>query len=219
MAIAWEQNVSPWAGNNVAGRTSALFTPLNAGDFILLSAATSDGINQALTATGTGTYTSENQTNATGSSTWAMFVNSNASNAANQTIVLNDTASGECLGVALIYSGVGSVTYAVNTVASPGLGAGAITGTTVLVPSGSILLAICGDANFNSPTISSTSGTNRVTTGSFPSYIATEYAGAGSNITPAFTTGANGTDTYVVQQWMLNLPVGSSPILMGGICL
>jgi hypothetical protein len=93
------------------------------------------------------------------------------------------------------------------TRSAPGTGSGAITGTAVSVPTGSILLALCINRSNHTNAISSPTGTVRASgtsTALVDAYCITEYAGAGSNITPTFTDATNGgTDLYGIVQFIV----------------
>lgn len=106
------------------------------------------------------------------------------------------------------YSGVSTVTAAATDVATPGTSSGAILGTSISVPTGGVLLALCVDI-LNAGTITTPTGTSRgAGTISGVNYCAAEYTGIGSSITPTFTT-VTGTDSFIVLQWLLT-PSGAA---------
>lgn len=142
----------------------------------------------------------------------ATALNSSATAGA-QTVTVSSNSSGDfSVGMALEYSGVSSVSSSETLPNTPGTGAGAIQGTAVTVPTGSILVAICLD-NHSTTVPTATAGTSRgsgVVATSF-GYAIAEYAGAGSSITPSFTSAAGGTSQFSVVQWVLT-PSGGSTV-------
>lgn len=208
MSIAFQQILSAqFAG--APPLASASFTPNAAGDTILTFGYTSDGINENILITGASTYAQELNYNTGGAQTLSISASVSCAAGA-QTATANDSSAGFIVvSGALEYSGVSSIgsggTPASN--AAPGTGAGAILGTSVTVPSGSVLIAWCADVSAGAETITSTAGTSRLSNSGAISTNIAEYVGTGAAIQPAFTAGANGGNTYVVMQVML---VGSA---------
>lgn len=112
-------------------------------------------------------------------------------------------------GWALLYTGVVGIASATDKRnVTPGTGAGAIVGNTVNVPTGSVLVALCMDLTQSSTSITNTAGTSRQSgngASTATTFNITDYAGAGANITPAFTDSTNGgTHNYDVVQILLS---------------
>jgi hypothetical protein len=130
-----------------------------------------------------------------------------------QTFTISDNLSNfDEIFTGIEYSGVGSITNgAMTDNNNPGTGAGAIVGASVVVPTGSILIANIMEGTSNE-TVTAVGGTTRASNANNPVYCWVEYAGAGAAIQPAFTAATNGTLDYTVVQFILN-PVTS---LAGG---
>jgi hypothetical protein len=211
MSIAFQQFITPWSGTTPAA--SGSFTPYAAADVLLPFGF--DFINTGVTITfsGTGTYSTLQTINdSLAGATFAIGVNLDSSASSQTTTVTSSTSGDSMYGALLDYSGVGAVSGAIVDRQSPGSGSGAILGTSVSVPIGSVLIAICVDMNLGTA-ITSPSGTNRAS-GSWPAgnsfeYTVTEYAGAGSAIQPSFTS-ASGDHDFIVGQWLLTPSGGSS---------
>lgn len=110
---------------------------------------------------------------------------------------------------AVEYSGVSRVSnYALNRTATPGTGVGAIPGTPVVVPVGSVLAGLVinvsgGTANMTSPAANiNAAGVE----GNSEYYAWFDYQGAGASITPTFTSVDGATMFYVVFQFLLTPP-------------
>jgi hypothetical protein len=133
-----------------------------------------------------------------------------------QTFTLNDQiANFDQLFTGIEYSGVGSITNSVMTNnASPGLGAGAIVGASVTVPTGSLLISSPSEGSMNETiTVATAGSTNRGSSAANPVYYWAEWQGTGAAIQPTFTTSANGTLEYTVWQFILNpLNFSSGPL-------
>lgn len=210
MSATYQQVIAPWVG--VGPSTSGSFTPNAAGDALLVFVADFNGAVSAVKATGTGSYSlisppgQYNENNQLTS--WALWANSSAT-AGSQTITTEDIGGpGDyIMGLGLDYSGVTAIAGAANQQASPGTGVGAIVGTSVSVPSGSVLVAMLMEFNSTATIPTNTAGTVR-SSGQVPvfnwAYSVVEYAGAGSAIQPAFTDATNGgTKNYIVTQFLL----------------
>jgi hypothetical protein len=207
MSVDWIRTVTPW--ENATPSTSGAFTP-TAGDTLITYGMDGSSATASLVFSGSeaGSWSELNPPGNYGDTsgdTHGLGVNLSCA-AGSQTVTVTSAGSTFLLGFAWEYSGVGSVSSVSGVQRNaPGTGAGAITGTSVTVPTGAVLLATCIDIT-GTPTISSPSGTNRGS-GSNDGimYCATEYAGAGSPITPTFTT-TGGSDNYVVLQVLLSPP-------------
>jgi hypothetical protein len=201
MTIAFVLTIPLFAAT--APAPSASFTP-NAGDLILPLAITSDEVNAAITFTGTGSYSSIIQGNsASAASTAAIGANTSATGGA-QTFTLSDAIAGFLIGTGVDYSGVTSLSNSASAdLPTPGAGANAILGSSISVPTGSVLVAICWNASGVSDTITTT-GTSRGSNASGTSYRIAEYVGAGASIQPTFTATGGATGNYILQQIMLN---------------
>jgi hypothetical protein len=208
-------NLGVWQfGNNgFANLLSPIYTPLP-GDTMLVFATGPNfsGSAENITFVGTGTKFA-NISNANGLFQGVNFNHSIASGISlgvPQTILIYNNILNYGYGVAVEYANVGIVTG--NTVVSntPGTAVGAITGVSVNVPTGSLLVAICFNVsqNANNDTGYITDASGGLTRSIYqytPAYCITEYAGAGSNIQPSFTDANNGvTANYAVAQWLLN---------------
>jgi hypothetical protein len=123
-----------------------------------------------------------------------------------QTFTLNDNISNfDRMTSGIEYSNAGAISNATITENNnPGLGAGAIVGASVSVPTGSILVACVIEASGAETITDTAGGTNRGSQNTSPIYYWAEYAGAGSAIQPKFTTSANGGSDYQVFQFIIN---------------
>jgi hypothetical protein len=219
VSVAWVQTVTP-AGTTSPAVTGS-FTP-SAGDQIPVFGANTSGSATTMTVTGTGSYSSLATLLSDGATgkTLQPWANSNCSGGA-QTVT-NTGATGNAMFIwAFEYSGATSVTAQTSVLrSSPGAGTGAILGTSVTVPAGAILLALCTCESTTTATITSPSGTNRGsgTVASTLPYCVTEYAGAGAAIQPSFTCSVGASNSFAVMQILLQ-PSTAAPVLMGGICL
>lgn len=193
-----------WGGSSPT--TSASYTPGGAGNSLFFLAASGGGNSIAFVMTGSVSSGFSNLAtlSPTGGGTRTLIDCASCASGA-QTFTVNDQISNfDNVFEGIEYSGVGSISNAALTnVASPGTGAGAILGASVVVPTGSLLIACCYEGT-SGETVSSVGGTSRGSGASNPVYAWVEYAGAGSAIQPAFTTASNGTLTYLVAQFMLN---------------
>lgn len=189
---------------------SSSFSP-QAGDTIIVHNASGGSAYPPTGVTGTGTYTQLGSIlNDLNSDALGFWINANAAAGA-QTTTLNGVSGHLLWGTVWDYRGVGSVSNPViKTVSSPGTGVGALAGDPVSVPAGSVLLVLVYDSSSatigTTITASAPSGTNRVSyTGTSVndfSWTLQEYAGAGTNITPAFTVSV-GTDNYAIAYMVL----------------
>ena len=129
--------------------------------------------------------------------------------AGSQTVTFTNGA-GFNQGTAIEYSGVTSLSNgsAVER-SSPGTGAGALLGNSVVVPTGSWLYAIAWQENGTMSTVTNTAGNSRQSASSGLSFNMVDYAGAGSAIQPAFTVGT-GTAGFVIVQLIMNPPAGAT---------
>ena len=214
MSIAFVQAIPGWgAPANTSPATSGSFTA-NASDAILVVAADVDNSNQTLTVTGTGSYTVVNPPgtfNDVDFCTWQTAVNAAASSGAQTISIASGDAQNYGFGVAMEYSGVVGVSAAENSQASPGTGAGAVVGVSVLVPVGSVLVAMTTNVRSASrhPTVATGtlrgSGNVGYVGGTQVAYCIAEYAGTGVNIQPSFTTDpAGGADPHTTVQFLLS---------------
>lgn len=196
--------------------TSGSVTPNNTGNYFGFVNLTADGANEniQMTSSAGGTYTSQAQFNDPTPATWA-YINCLACAAGAQTFTVTENSSGfVAIYYGFEYSGIASVSncFITNNVA-PGTGAGAILGVSVLVPTNSLLIAVCMEP-INSETITAAAGTSRDSSVFNPSFIHVDYAGTGASIQPTFTTSANagaGTN-YLVFQIIAAPPAGGVPI-------
>lgn len=208
MTITYVQTITPWtASTNPAA--SGSFTPA-AGDAILVAGVDYTNGSETMSFTGTGTYSlltppgsfTDNNGNSLG-----IGANSSASSGAQTTSVASSGfGNDEMFGFAIEYAGVSSIGGNENLVEAPGTGTGAITGVATLVPTGSILVALCIAVGGVS-TAPTTTGTSRGSgsVGSTVGYCFAEWAGSGGSITPAFTApSGGGSGHYDVMQWLLS---------------
>jgi hypothetical protein len=191
--------------------TSGSFTA-NVGDLLLTNAiALASGFT--FTYSGTGIFSPVTGAYLNGANASAGFGANLSATAGAQTLTFTCSA-GFAQGVAIEYSGVGTISNgAANEVASPGTGAGALLGTSVVVPSGSLLYAIAWQENGTISTITNTAGTSRQSSSSSIAFNQVDYVGTGAAIQPAFTVGT-GTAGFIIVQAILN-PAGIPPVLMG----
>ena len=208
MAITFQQVIPPFSAGS--GNASPAFTPISGSDELAMFIWDgSTGNSPTVTGTGTGAWV-------TLSSNASQVQQSTAYNlgpigAASQTITVSDAGGSFPNCYPTEYSGVGTVTNGVGIYRpTPGAGAGLILGTSISVPTGSTLIALC--VNYGDSTAITTSNGNSRGTGTLGGnyYIYADYAGAGSAIQPAFTCTAGGTDNFHVIQMMLNPPAGNN---------
>jgi len=219
VSVSWVQTVTPVGTTSPA--VTGSFTP-SAGDQIPVFGANTSGSATTMTVTGTGSYSSLATLLSDGSTGKTLQPWANSSCSGGAQTVTNTGAAGNAMFIwAFEYSGAATVSAQTSVLRSnPGTGAGAILGTSVTVPAGAILLALCTCESTVTATITSPSGTNRGagTVASTLPYCVTEYAGTGAAIQPAFTCSVGGTNSFGVQQILLQ-PSTAAPVLMGGICL
>jgi hypothetical protein len=200
--------IPTWGGASPA--VSGSYTPGGAGNSLFFLAASGGGNSIAFLMTGSASsgFNDLATLSPTGGGTRTL-IDCPSCAAGAQTFTINDQiANFDNVFEGIEYSGVGTITNAALTnVANPGTGVGAILGASIVVPTGSLLLACCYEGT-SAETITNTSGTSRGSSASNPIYNWVEYTGAGSAIQPAFTTSANGTLTYLVAQFILSPPVG-----------
>ena len=201
MAIVYVQTITAW-GAAPEPLASGSFTA-NVSDCILVYGAdytVTSGVTIGFS--GTGSYlvlTPPGQFSDVESEPSALGWNSSAT-AGSQTITVSSTGSGDLVvGRAVEYSGVSTVSAAETSQSKPGTGAGAILGTSVTVPVGSVLVAIAVDLD-GGGTVTATSGTTR---SSDSASCVTDYAGTGAAIQPAFTGSNGANDHYIVVQWLM----------------
>jgi hypothetical protein len=209
MAVAWVQTVTPWSATATTA-TSGSFTPTSGNALVAFCYGSG---TLSYSGSGTGTWTAIFQTNDSFGSPHGCGDNPTCGGGS-QTITVHQTASTTVFGWAFEYSGAGSFSGTSNETDVPGTTSGAIKGTSVVVPTGSVLLALCADiTGTGGSSISSPSGTNRgaATIGAV-TYCVTEYAGTGAAIQPTFTDINNGgTDDYFITQILLS-PAGTTPL-------
>jgi hypothetical protein len=202
--VASQSGLQPVAGDQLVGLGYMVETGGTASESVTWSSNISPG------------WTAQGALQNPISTDWAQWSFSNGRTGAVET----DTVTGAGTGITafwvdafeLEYRGIAASGTSQNissvSRAGPGTGSGAILGTSVTVPAGSILLAFCTNRGNHTNAISSPSGTTRrsgTSTALLSAYCITEYAGAGSAIQPSFTDSVNGgTDTYVVVQIILN---------------
>jgi hypothetical protein len=208
VTIAFRQLITPWSGASPA--VSDAFTPVAAGDALIFVSS-----YYAAAFSGTGTYYQVGTPfpfTDLAYDDWSTGYNLSATAESQTTTATAGTAGDGVIAQGIEYSGVAAVSASIVNVPAPGTGANAIAGTPVTVPTGSVLVALCANANGDADTIT-TSGTNRGSgAGDFNlSYCWGEWTGAGSSITPTFTT-LDGTDNFVVVQWLLT-PASSGAAL------
>jgi hypothetical protein len=124
-------------------------------------------------------------------------------------------ASGDGIaGVGTEYSGVGSIGSAASTLQiAPGTGAGAIQGSAVTVPAGSVLVAFVSDLSGSANTI--TAANSRTARASESgdrfnyAYAFGEWMGIGASVTPTFT--ATNDSNFIVILFLLT-PSGPEPL-------
>jgi hypothetical protein len=212
MSIAFVQNVTTWLGHTSA--TSGSFTP-SAGDCILIAGCDDSNYPETLTISGSsGSYlvlTPPGTFDDDFGDTWQLAYQNGAA-AVSQTVTVATSGSGDTLiNFGGDYSGVASVSATENAQAQPGTGAGAIVGVSVNVPTGALLVALCVDVTGGAsptavPTAVGASATRISGDIDNCGYLWAEWAGAGANIQPAFTSTAGATDYFTVVQWLL-LPI------------
>lgn len=221
--VTFVQTANPSGGAffyTTSPQTSQSFTP-GAGDALIAFGLSPAGASPITGVTGTGTYSLIGSTDVdSGGNYLGLYANSSAS-AGSQTAMI---AGVDRVGMLLCdCSNVGSIASPVYTNNdSPGTGAGAVTGSPVVVPTGGMLLALCYNSTTNVTTavITGTAGTSQLnqTGGNPPSLALQSYAGAGSSVTPAFTiSGAGaGTESYTVIQVLLS-PISTTVTASAGV--
>jgi hypothetical protein len=218
MAIAYVGTGSPstgsiwyWYGNGPQFASSYL--PVN-GNTMLAVACNRIGTGKTVVLTSTvGTYT--NLVTANGSAvTGAMFDSINVPNSA-QVLTVDSSPTGDfTVAEAWEFSGVNSASGTISNASSSSTTIGAIAGQAVVVPTGSLLYAVCMDTTqsiLNSPVLDNGSSVydNGYDT------LGVTFAGAGSSITPLWTPRAATATNYIIYQFLLNplvapvsLPIG-----------
>lgn len=205
-AVAFVSFLTPWGG--VASAPSGSFTP-SATNTILVYGSDGASSSATISFTGTGTYnvlTPPGQFPDSDNDTHTIGYNGSATAGA-QIVTVTTTTGGGLYAYGAVYTHATTVTgAALYTLAPSG---GTVLGTPVTVPTNSILFAICESVTGGTPTITNVGGTSRGaganTGGPFGplQYGTAEYAGAGSSVTPTFTT-TDITTNYIVVQWLLS---------------
>src|SRR5579863_8509783 len=158
MAVAWQQTVTPKEATSPC--VSAAFTP-TAADQLLGFGVNGGGTGLAVTFSGTGTYsalTSALNDSANGNT---LQVWDNASCSGGSQTMTNTGATGNPMWLfGFEYSGAASLSASQLLTNTPGVGTGAILGSSITVPTGSILLALCGNTSGGTNAMTSPSGTN-----------------------------------------------------------
>lgn len=210
MSVAWVQSIAPFA--NGSGVASGSFTTGATSNVLVIFSDDGAGTTApTYSGTGSGTWVTQYSSTTTNGHQAGVGYNLGPISTGSQTVTITDVLSAFPAGFPFEYSGVSSISNgsALST-ATPGTGTGAILGTSIVVNSGSVLLALCFDSS-GSGTITSPAGTNRgAGTLGGRYYRVTEYAGTGAAIQPSFTSTAGGTDTFVVIQAIaagVSLPV------------
>lgn len=226
MAVAFVNLVPQWG--SASPSSSGSFTPAGAGNTLVVAALDGTGAGKTFTFSGTGSYsqlTPPGNQNDSGGNTVAAGVNLSCSSGA-QTATIAATAGDGIYGLVIEYSGVSTATsVSVVSTATPGTGSGALVGTAMTVPSGGMLVAVVMNVSTGNGTITQTAGTQRGSGGNGANtwngqgWNATDYAGSGGSITPAFTCTAGGTDTFDIWQFLLSPPGGGSTDPVGQICI
>lgn len=195
---------------NSSPATSGAFTPSAANDLIMIMAQDGAGANTPVfTGTGGGSWSNAGSTIALPAAHISVGVNTTEA-AGSQTATITATGGAfRCWG--WDYIGVATVGTPVATqTITPGTGAGAIIGTAVVVPVGSVLVVLCIDTSAGTPAITATGGTSRGSSSvGAQAYLGYEFAGAGASITPTFTSAGGATDTFNIVQVLLS-PGGAS---------
>jgi hypothetical protein len=209
MSVTWVQTVTPWTDTSPAA--SGSFTPTATNTIVVFSGDRSNS-GETLSFSGTGTYsiiTPPGSSSDTHGETWAVGYNLSASSGS-QTATITSSASGDYMvGWAFEYSGVSTIAGAfTDQTGSPITAGNPITGASVVVPSGGILLALCADVVNGSNTFTAAGSTSRGTGTNLVPFGTAEYAGAGSSIQPSFVAGTAG--KFIVLQILLTPSGGSS---------
>lgn len=194
--------------------TSASYTPTTAGNQLLMFTANDASI--ANTVTGTqGTYslvTPPGRTNDADGDGMAVFSNPTAV-ASSQTYTMTATGSGAgtVYGVLVEYGATNSLSNGVATVRTGITSGSSILGAAVTVPTGSTLVAIIWASLSATDLISNSNGTARwqIHDG-VGGFTVADYTGAGSSVTPTFTS-TQATGDYIIVQIMLN-PAGGGAV-------
>ena len=213
MAIAFNQLWGQFIGTTTA--TSVSKTPGAAGNTLVIFGQNESGNGLTITFSGSASSFTKLGANAddTNADTNAQGY-SLALVAGAQTASVGGASGNSMEGEALEYSGVDSVSDgAFNNRIGPGTGVGAILGSAVTVPVGSVLVAVCKDVSaIGADTIvAAGGGTLRDHNGGTNvHYAIVEWAGAGGSITPSFTDATSGGDNFIVHQMVLNPPAGGA---------
>jgi hypothetical protein len=216
-APVFQQLIPTFAGS--APVTSPSYTPNGARNSLLFIINSGGGTNINFLVTGSAStgFAQLTTINASSGGTQSLFDCLSCASGP-QTFTINDQiANFDEMFIGIEYSGVGSITNSVMTnLSAPGTGAGAVAGVSVTVPSGSLLLATPVDISAGNETLTTATGgsTNRGSSAVNPIYDWAEWVGTGAPIQPTFTTSANGTNNYVVIQFILNptLSISSGPL-------
>jgi hypothetical protein len=134
--------------------------------------------------------------------------------ATSQVVTANSSPGGDFLtlfGFEFSGVGAGSVSVMLSTASSSSTTVGSIVGSPVVVPTGSMLFALCFDttnAIGHSPVLDNGSS---VYTNFFDA-LGVTFAGSGSSVTPLFTPYAATATNYSIIQFLLNLPVSTGAV-------
>lgn len=207
MAIVFQKRIF----YNIGGTppfTTPSATPNNAGDYLGFINLTSDGPSEniQMTSSAGGSYVSHIQFNDPTPATWS-YNDCLACVGGAQTFTLTESNVGfVAQEYSFEYSGVVIASgFTVTRNNSPGTGTGAILGASVVVPVGSVLVALCIEPLTSETITENAGGTSRDSSNFNPSFRLVDYAGTGGSVQPAFTTSANGTQpNYLVWQVLLS---------------
>lgn len=204
-----------WFGNGP--QSASAYTPSATNTMLAIAKdAIGTGKTPVLSST-VGSYTTLATGNGTGV-TGSAFDSINVPNSA-QVLTVDSSPTGDfMLAEAWEFSGVGSATATVSTASSSSTSVGAISGQAVVVPTGSMLYAVCMDTTQvigNSPVLDVANGGTSVYDNSFDT-LGITFAGSGASITPLFTARAATATNYLIFQFLLNPPVAGFSLSAAG---
>jgi hypothetical protein len=196
--VKWVQTIAPVTG--ASPLTSGSFTP-SAGNTLLLACVDGSSGGATFTFTGFTKLSPPGDFSDVNGNTEALGYR--IAVGGSQTFTISSTVTHTLWGFAWEYSGVATPTSVtmVSSGANNPQGTTTPSGTAVVVPLGSILLALCFDVGAGGAITATGGATTRGSGLLGQQYCAGEWAGRGGAITPTFSVGGSG--NYVILQFLL----------------
>lgn len=190
-----------WAGTSPQSASS--YTPA-VNNTLLAVVSDRSGITQTpILTSSVGSYTKLATTGQASNATTSAFSSIGVPNTA-QVLTADSSPTGDYVeGIGWEFSGVGAVTATVTNASSSSTAVGAISGSAVIVPSGSVLFVLFLDVTESIGSNPVLDTGSQVYVDSFHS-LGVTYTGTGASITPAATPAGATATNYAVVQFLLS---------------